>query len=67
MDAEALEDAMECYGKPDIFNTDQGSQFTGSLWISKLKDAGVRISVDGKACWVDNVFIERLWRSLKCE
>ena len=64
---EALEEAMDRYGKPDIFNTDQGSQFTGFEWNSTLKAAGVRISMDGKGCWMDNVFIERLWRSLKYE
>ena len=64
---EALEEAMDRYGKPDIFNTDQGSQFTGFEWTSTLKVAGVRISMDGKGCWMDNVFIERLWRSLKYE
>jgi len=64
---DALEEAMDRYGKPDIFNTDQGSQFTGFEWTSKLKAAGVRISMDGKGCWMDNVFIERLWRSLKYE
>ena len=64
---EALEEAMGRYGKPDIFNTDQGSQFTGFEWTSTLKVTGVRISMDGKGCWMDNVFIERLWRSLKYE
>ena len=64
---EALEDAIMRYGKPDIFNTDQGSQFTSFEFTNMLKEAGIRISMDGKGCWVDNVFIERLWRSLKYE
>ena len=64
---EALEDAMERYGKPEIFNTDQGSQFTSKDWTDAMSDAGIRISMDGKGRWIDNVFIERLWRSLKYE
>jgi putative transposase len=64
---EALEEAMEKYGQPEIFNTDQGSQFTSDAWIKVLKDAGIKISMDGKGRWMDNVFIERLWRSLKYE
>jgi putative transposase len=64
---EALEDAMTRYGTPGIFNTDQGSQFTSFDFTEALKDAGVRISMDGKGRWMDNVFIERLWRSLKYE
>ena len=64
---EALEDAMERYGKPEIFNTDQGSQFTSKDWTDALTEAGIQISMDGKGQWVDNVFIERLWRSLKYE
>ena len=64
---EALETALEIYGAPDIFNTDQGSQFTSSSWTERLKEAGVRISMDGKGRCVDNIFIERLWRSLKYE
>ena len=63
----ALEDALARYGKPEIFNTDQGSQFTGFEFTTVLKDAQIKISMDGKGCWVDNVFIERLWRSLKYE
>jgi len=63
----ALEEAMEKYGKPEIFNTDQGSQFTSREWIKVLKDADIKISMDGKGRWMDNVFIERLWRSLKYE
>ena len=64
---EALEDALKHYGSPDIFNSDQGSQFTSTDFTQKLIDHGVRISMDGKGRWVDNVFIERLWRSLKYE
>ena len=64
---EALEEALAKYGSPEIFNTDQGSQFTSDDFIQVLKQAGVRISMDGKGRWMDNVFIERLWRSLKYE
>ncbi len=64
---EALEEAMAAYGKPVIFNTDQGSQFTSVQWSGALKKAGIEISMDGKGCWMDNVFMERLWRSLKYE
>ncbi len=64
---EALEEAFIHYGKPEIFNTDQGSQFTSSEFTGKLKREEIKISMDGKGCWVDNVFIERLWRSLKYE
>ena len=64
---EALEEAMDKYGKPEIFNTDQGSQFTSDDFTGVLKDNNIKISMDGKGCWVDNVFIERLWRSLKYE
>ncbi len=64
---EAIKEAMVRYGKPEIFNTDQGSQFTSDEFTGVLKEAGVKISMDGKGCWVDNVFIERLWRSLKYE
>ena len=53
--------------KPKIFNTDQGSQFTGKDWISELQKEGIQISMDGRGRWMDNVFIERLWRSLKYE
>ena len=63
----ALEDAIARYGRPDIFNTDQGSQFTSFAFTSTLRDAGIRISMDGRGRWMDNVFIERLWRSLKYE
>ncbi len=64
---EALEKALSKYPKPEIFNTDQGSPFTGFDWIEKLKDHNIKISMDGKGRWLDNVFIERLWRSLKYE
>jgi len=62
---EALEEALLRYGAPEIFNTDQGAQFTSEAFTDKLKEAHVRISMDGKGRWVDNVFVERLWRSLK--
>ena len=65
--AEALEEAIVRFGKPEIFNTDQGSQFTSSLFTDILKEADVKISMDGKGRCLDNVFIERLWRSLKYE
>jgi len=64
---EALEEALSLYGKPEIFNTDQGAQFTSEAFTGVLKSAGISISMDGKGCWVDNVFVERLWRSLKYE
>ena len=64
---EALEEALTRYGCPEIFNTDQGSQFTAEAFISVLLALGIQISMDGKGRWLDNVFIERLWRSLKYE
>jgi len=64
---EALSEAIARYGPPEIMNTDQGSQFTGSAWITTLTEAGVRISMDGRGRYLDNIFIERLWRSLKQE
>lgn len=64
---EALEDALARHGKPDIFNTDQGSQFTGAAFTGSLADNGIAISMDGKGAWRDNVFVERLWRSVKYE
>ena len=64
---EALEGALERYGPPEIFNSDQGSQFTSLEFTEVLQRAGVKISMDGKGRWMDNVFIERLWRSLKYE
>jgi putative transposase len=63
----ALEEALARFGKPDIFNTDQGSQFTSLAFTKVLNDAGIRISMDGRGRWMDNVFIERLWRSVKYE
>jgi putative transposase len=63
----ALEQALARFGKPEIFNTDQGSQFTSGEFTGVLGAAGVRISMDGRGRWMDNVFIERLWRSLKYE
>ena len=64
---DALEEAIDTYGKPEIFNTDQGSQFTGIDFIGVLKRENIHISMDGKRRWMDNVFIERLWRSVKYE
>ena len=64
---EALNEAIAKYGKPEIMNTDQGSQFTGSAWITTLTDAKIKISMDGRGRYLDNIFIERLWRSLKQE
>ena len=64
---EALKDALVRFGKPDIFNTDQGSQFTSLDFTGVLREAEVKISMDGRGRWMDNVFIERLWRSLKYE
>jgi putative transposase len=64
---EALEEALGRFGRPEIFNTDQGSQFTSPRFTGLLQEAGVRVSMDGRGRWMDNVFIERLWRSLKYE
>lgn len=64
---EALQEAMDRYGQPEIFNTDQGVQFTCEAFIKKLSDQGIRISMDGKGRCLDNIFCERLWRSLKYE
>jgi len=64
---EALEAALHRYGAPEIFNTDQGSQFTDEAFTAVLATKGVRISMDGKGRWIDNVFVERLWRSVKYE
>jgi len=61
----AVRDAMARHGKPEIFNTDQGSQFTSDAFTGLLADNGVKISMDGKGAWRDNVFVERLWRSVK--
>jgi putative transposase len=63
----ALEEALAKYGTPEIFNTDQGSQFTSAASTGALAGAGIKISMDGRGRWMDNVFIERLWRSLKHE
>jgi putative transposase len=64
---ETVEDALQRYGKPEIFNTDQGSQFTSEAFTGLLKANGIAISMDGKGCWRDNVFVERLWKSVKYE
>jgi putative transposase len=65
---QAFDEAVKNTGRvPEIFNTDQGSQFTSAAWRERLESHGVRLSMDGKGCWVDNVFIERLWRSVKYE
>jgi putative transposase len=63
----ALQEAMDKYGRPEIFNTDQGVQFTAAVFIETLAAQGVQISMDGKDRFLDNIFIERLWRSLKYE
>ena len=64
---EALEEALARYGKPEIFNTDQGSQFTSAAFTAVLIGNGIAISMDGKGSWRDNVFVERLWRTIKYE
>ena len=64
---EALEDALARHGRPEVFNTDQGSQFTSQAFTDVLLKAGIAISMDGKGSWRDNVFVERLWRSIKYE
>jgi putative transposase len=64
---DALEEALARFGRPEIFNTDQGSQFTSATFTDTLRAAGIKISMDGRGRWMDNVFIERLWRSLKYE
>jgi len=64
---EALEEALELHGKPRIFNTDQGAQFTSAAFTDKLEKADVAISMDGRGRFMDNIFIERLWRSIKYE
>jgi putative transposase len=64
---EALDEALAKHGRPEIFNTDQGSQFTSVAFTGVLRDQGVSISMDGKGAWRDNVFVERLWRSVKYE
>ena len=62
---ETLEDALARHGKPEIFNTDQGSQFTGAAFTGVLIKNGIAISMDGKGAWRDNIFVERLWRSIR--
>lgn len=63
----AVEEAIARYGRPEIFNTDQGAQFTSADFTGLLKDHGIAISMDGKGCWRDNIFVERLWRTIKYE
>src|SRR5438270_4323481 len=63
----ALEEALARFGRPEIFNTDQGSQFTSAAFTGVLASAGIRTAMDGRGRWMDNVFIQRLWRSLKYE
>jgi putative transposase len=64
---EALEEALARFGTPDIINTDQGSQFTSSAFVGALAGKGIAISMDGKGAWRDDVFVERLWRTIKYE
>ena len=64
---EAVEEALSKYGKPEIFNTDQGSQFTSEAFTERLRKNDIQISMDGKGCWRDNVFVERIWRTIKYE
>ena len=64
---EVLEEAIAKYGKPEIMNTDQGSQYNGAGWITTLTKADIKISMDGRGRYLDNIFIERLWRSMKQE
>jgi putative transposase len=64
---DAVREAIHRYGVPEIFNTDQGSQFTSTDFTTLLKENGIRISMDGKGCWRDNVFVERLWRTVQYE
>src|SRR5687767_9774429 len=64
---EAVEEALAKYGKPEIFNTDQGSQFTSAEFTDLLKRHGIAISMDSKGAWRDNVFVERLWKTIKYE
>ena len=64
---EAVEEALARYGRPEIFNTDQGSQFTATAFTEVLRRNEIAISMDGKGAWRDNVFVERLWRSIKYE
>jgi putative transposase len=62
-----VEEAIARYGRPEIFNTDQGAQFTSAAFTSLLHNHGIKISMDGLECWRDNIFVERLWRTLKYE
>jgi putative transposase len=64
---EAVEEALARHGAPEIFNTDQGSQFTSIAFIKVRADGEIKISMDGKGAWRDNVFVERLWRTIKYE
>ena len=64
---DTVQEAIDQYGTPEIFNTDQGSQFTSLAFTDLLKENGIRISMDGKGCWRDNIFVERLWRTIKYE
>jgi putative transposase len=64
---DVVQEAIDQYGGPEVFNTDQGSQFTSLAFTELLKSHGIRISMDGKCCWRDNVFVERLWRTIKYE
>ena len=64
---DALEEALRHFGTPEIFNTDQGAQFTSADFVAVLRAHDIQISMDGKGCWRDNVFVERLWRSVKYE
>jgi putative transposase len=64
---EALEEALSTNEKPEIFNTDQGSQFTSEAFVGRLKENGISISMDGRGRWRDNVFVERIWKSIKYE
>ena len=64
---DALDEAIERFGSPEIFNSDQGSQFTSEAFTNRLKEHGIKISMDGRGRWVDNVFIERLWKSVNYE
>lgn len=67
MGIEALQEAITRCGRPDIFNTDKGSQFTSAEFTGVLEENGIQISMDGKGCWRDSVFVERLWRTIKYE
>ncbi len=64
---DAVAEALARYGRPEIFNTDQGAQFTSAVFTGMLQDQGIAISMDGKGCRRDNIFVERLWRSIKYE